>query len=153
MIGRPAIVDAPHHLIRAQLAAIDRLAARDDTRNDAKARGHARVVACGPKPLDHRGVKLIRAAIQIDIGARAARGQKGGAQRRRAIQQVVDKGIFGRPDRTLVQNAFADEARRVIATAVRGRKDDTCQMPVRQGQVIRQRRHEIVLQSANYKGK
>ena len=94
MVGVPDL-HQPRGGVRAfQLAAIDGPAIGHDTRDHAKARGHARIDGTFADPFDQGRVQLIGAAVQIDIGARIGGGQKWCTQLGGRCKQLIYKGIF-----------------------------------------------------------
>ena len=106
VIGVPIAQDAQLRLGPGQFAAIDCAPTCDDAGDHPQPGRNARVVRCPVNPFDHRGVKLIRRAVQVDIGARHA-----GSDQRCAVhgcrgKELIDKGIFGRPDRVAIQKAL-----------------------------------------------
>ena len=95
VIRLPIVVDPRLGLGQRQFARIDRAPARHHARDHPKARGYARIVRIAPHPFDQRRVKLIRTAVQIDEGTGGQRGQERRTHPGGAVEQQIDKGIFG----------------------------------------------------------
>lgn len=107
---------------KGQLAGIDVEALSDDTRQGAEPGRNAFALfpdECGQRIHEHGGVELVRLAVQIKIGPRIDRTQQRDSERRRKIEQFMNKSIFGAPQRMPVESGRGEERRGIKIPAVR----------------------------------
>ena len=119
MIGLPDLRDARLGLGAGDLAAINRAPIGHDTGNHPQPRRYARRLHHAAHALDHAGVKLIGAAVQIDPGARIFRRDQGRAQCGSGADQLIHIGVFRRPHHARIQNTGLQERRRIMPPGMR----------------------------------
>ena len=70
-------------------------------------------------PFDQRRVKLVFAAVEVDIGPRHRGAQQGRTMHRRGFEQFIHESVFRTADRMLVQRRLPQETARIIPAAMR----------------------------------
>ena len=145
VIGPPVAVDSQLRLFLGQFAAINRPAIGHHAGNHPQPRGHARVMPLPRNAFDDRRIQLLRRAIEVDIGPRGPGFDKRSAMQRCAVEQEINKGIFGRTDRMFVQNRPPQERRRIIPPRMGRCKNHARAVSVRMQYFVSGHRHNKFL--------
>ena len=98
VVGMPAAGDALLGLGEAELALHDRAPLAHHPRDHSEAGDDAGVEEAAAGAADQRRVEVVGGAVEVDAGARHARGEERRPSRRGGGEELVDESVLGGAD-------------------------------------------------------
>ena len=127
VIGPVQPFNAAPNLRETKLLRVNLFTAGDDPGDRAETHADARrsgVDEFWQSVGEHAGIELIGLAVDVDIGAREASRQQRGAEARTGREELIDKAVFGPPQRYRVEPRGGKEIGRILGTAMRRRENE-----------------------------